>query len=73
MNVAPFHPDPRILEPFAFFSITAAALAAGLVLRKALYRFLPADDPRWMFIAQVLLYGGTFIVIAVSIWVRHRG
>jgi len=73
MNVAPFHPDPRILDLFAFFAITAGALAAGLVLRKALNRFLAEDDPRRMFIAQVLLYSGAFIVIVVSTWLRHRG
>jgi Kef-type K+ transport system membrane component KefB len=73
MNVAPFHPDPRMVTLFEFVGITAAALTAGLVLRKALDRFLPDDDPRRMFIAQVLLYGGTFIVIAVSMWLRHRG
>jgi hypothetical protein len=72
MNVAPFHPDQRILDLFAFFSITAGALAAGLVLRKALNRLLPEDDPRRQLIAQAILYGGTFIVIAVSVWLRHR-
>jgi len=30
-------------------------------------RFLAEDDPRRFYIAQVLLYGGTFIVIAASV------
>jgi DMSO reductase anchor subunit len=72
MNVAPFHPDPRILDLFAFFFITAGALAVGLVLRKALDRFLPEDDPRRQLIAQAMLYGGMFVVIALSVWLRHR-
>jgi hypothetical protein len=53
--------------------ITAAALAVGLALRKLVDRFLDEDDPRRQLIAQALLYGGTFIVIAVSLWFRHRG
>jgi hypothetical protein len=29
-------------------------------------------DPRRQLIAQVLLYGGTFVVVAVSVGLRHR-
>jgi hypothetical protein len=29
-------------------------------------------DPRRQLIAHAMLYGGTFIVIAVSVWLRHR-
>ena len=72
MIVAPFHPDPRVLAIFTGFSLTAAALAVGLMLRKAIGRFLAEDDPRRQLIAQAMLYGGTFIVIAVSVWLRHR-
>jgi hypothetical protein len=36
-------------------------------------RYLPEDDPRRQLIAQTMLYGGTFVVIAVSVWLRHRG
>jgi hypothetical protein len=32
---------------------------------------LDEDDPRRSHIAQVLLYSGTFIVIAASVWLRH--
>jgi len=48
------------------------SLAIGLALRSLHDRFLAEDDPRRFYIAQVVLYGGTFIVIAVSVWLRHR-
>jgi hypothetical protein len=44
----------------------------GLALRRLMGRYLPEDDPRRQLIAQAILYGGTFIVIAVSVWLRHR-
>jgi hypothetical protein len=73
VTVAPFNPTPAgMVALLAMFSITAVALAAGLALRRFLSRWLPADDPRRQLIAQVLLYGGTFIGIAVSVWLRHR-
>jgi hypothetical protein len=52
--------------------VTAAAVVMGLALRKFLGRWLPEDDPRRQLIAQAMLYGGTFIVIAASVWLRHR-
>jgi hypothetical protein len=52
--------------------IAAAALAIGLALRSLIDRFLAEDDPRRFYIAQVLLYGGTFAAIAASVWLRHR-
>jgi hypothetical protein len=44
----------------------------GLALRRVVGRYLAEDDPRRQLVAQVLLYAGTFIVIAVSVWLRHR-
>ena len=43
-----------------------------LALRSSIDGFLAEDDPRRFYIAQMLLYGGTFIVIAASLWLRHR-
>jgi hypothetical protein len=53
-------------------AITAASLAVGLALRRFLGRWLPEDDPRRQLIAQAMLSAGTFIVIAVSVWLRRR-
>jgi hypothetical protein len=41
-------------------------------MRSLIDRFLAEDDPRRLYLAQVLLYGGTFIVIAASVWLRQR-
>jgi hypothetical protein len=73
MNVAPFHPDPRLLDVLWPLYVAAGALAIGLVLRNVVDRFLDEGDPRRQLIAQAVLYAGAFIVIAVSIWLRHRG
>jgi hypothetical protein len=54
------------------FFLAAAALGIGLALRSLIDRFLAEDDPRRFYIAQVLLYGGTFVVITASVWLRHR-
>ena len=72
MTVSPFNPDPRVLVALAPLFIAAAALALGLALRSLIDRFLAEDDPRRFYLAQVLLYGGTFIAIAGSEWLRHR-
>ncbi len=66
MPVIPFRADPRLLAMFAPLFIAAAALVVGLALRNLIDRFLDEDDPRRQLIAQALLYGGTFVVIAVS-------
>jgi hypothetical protein len=71
MTVAPFNPTPRT-RLGVVVSITSLALVAGLMLRRFVGRFLPEGDPRRQLIAQAMLYGGTFIVIAVSVWLRHR-
>jgi hypothetical protein len=48
-------------------------LLIALVLRRVVEdRFLDEDDPRRQYIAQIILYGGTFIVIALTVWRRHR-
>ena len=67
MTVSPFKPDSRLLLVMSPLIITAAALAVGLALRSLIDRFLDEDDPRRFYIAQVLLYGGTFIVVDVSV------
>jgi hypothetical protein len=72
MTISPFNPDARLLVAMWPLFIAAAALAIGLALRRLIDRFLAEDDPRRFYIAQVLLYGGTFIVIATSVWLRHR-
>jgi hypothetical protein len=73
MIVAPIHPDARIITTFAPLFVAAAALAIGLALRRVIDSFLDEDDPRRQVMAQALLYGGTFVVIALSVWLRHRG
>ena len=72
MTVLPFDPDPRLLGAFLALAVTAAAVVMGLALRRLVGRYLPKNDPRRQLIAQAMLYGGTFIVIAVSVWLRHR-
>jgi hypothetical protein len=67
-----FDPDPRLLGAFLALAVTAAAVVIGLAHRRFLSRWLPEDDPRRQLIAQAMFYGGTFIVIAVSVWLRHR-
>jgi hypothetical protein len=69
----PFHGDPRILTLFLPLVIAALGLAIGLTLRRLIDRFLDDSDPRRQLIAQAILYAGAFVVIAVSVWVRHRG
>lgn len=72
MSVLPLHPDPRLLALFEGFFLGAAALAIGLAFRRAVDRYLEEGDRRRQLIAQALLYGGTFAVIALSVWLRHR-
>jgi len=72
VTVLPFEPDPRLLGAFLALVVTAAAVSMGLALRRVVGRYLAEDDPRRQLVAQVLLYAGTFIVIAVSVWLRHR-
>jgi uncharacterized membrane protein YcfT len=73
MNVLPFHPDPRLNAIVAPFAIASVALTLGLLLRRVVNRFLEEGDPRRQLIAQAILYGGTFVVIALSVQLRHRG
>jgi hypothetical protein len=70
--VLPFDPDPRLLGAFLALAMTAAAVVMGLALRRLIGRFLPEDDPRRQLIAQAMLYRGTFIIIAMSVWLRHH-
>jgi hypothetical protein len=42
-----------------------------LALRRFVDRYVGEDDPRREPIAQAILYGGTFTVIEVSMWLRH--
>jgi hypothetical protein len=71
--IVPFHLNPRvraILEPFY---VAAGALALGLAPRRVIDRFLAEGDPRRLYIAQAILYGGAFVIVALSVWLRHRG
>jgi heme/copper-type cytochrome/quinol oxidase subunit 4 len=70
--VLPFDPDPRLLGAFFALVVTAAAVAMGVALRRLVAMYMPEDDPRRQLVAQVLLYAGTFIVIAASVWLRRR-
>jgi hypothetical protein len=72
VTVLPFDPDPRLLGAFLALAVTAAAIVMGLALRRLVGWYLPEGDPRHQLLAQVLLYAGTFIVIAVSVWLRRR-
>jgi hypothetical protein len=73
MNVLPFHPDPRLAATAAPFAIASVALALGLLLRRVVNRFLGEGDPRRRLLAQAMLYGGLFVVLVASVWLRHRG
>jgi hypothetical protein len=73
MTVTPFNPDARLVAVLWPLYVIAAALVAGLALRGFVGRWLLEGDPRRQLIAQVILYVGAFVVIAVSIWARHRG
>jgi hypothetical protein len=73
MMVSPFRPDPRVLVFLEGFTVTSIALAAELALRRFVGRWLPEGNPRRQLIAQAILYGGAFILVAVSVWLRHRG
>jgi len=68
----PIHLDPRVVTTFAPLFIAAAAVAVGLMLRSVVDRFLAEDHPRHFCIAQAPLYDGTFVIIAVSVCLRHR-
>jgi hypothetical protein len=43
-----------------------------VALRRLVAMYMPEDDPRRRLVAQVLLYAGTFIVIAASVWLQRR-
>jgi hypothetical protein len=69
----PFDPDPRVLAMLEPLDVLAAVPPIGLALRRVVVRFLAEGDPRLLHIAKAVLYGGAFIVIAVSLWfLRHR-
>ena len=72
MTVLPFDRDPRLLGAFFALVVTAAAVVIGLGMRRLVGRCLAEDDPRRQLVAQVLLYTGTFVAIAASVWLRHR-
>ena len=72
MNLAPFHPDPRLLGALWPLYAAAGALAIGLMFRRVVDRFLEEDDPRRQLIAQAMLYGGLFVAVVASVWLRHR-
>jgi len=72
VTVLPFNPDERLLATVWPLFAIAAALAIGLMLRSVVDRFLEEGDPRRYYVSQAILYGGTFAIIAVSVWLRHR-
>ena len=63
---------PRVLAMLEAFYVFAAALLVGLVLRRIVDRHLAKSDPRRLHIAQAILYGGVFVLVALSVWFRHR-
>jgi hypothetical protein len=71
-TVLPFHPNARVLAMLEAFYVFAAALLVGLVLRRIVDRHLAKNDPRRLHIAQAILYGGVFVLVALSVWFRHR-
>jgi hypothetical protein len=64
----PFNPDARLLAVLWPLYVIAAALVAGLALRRFVGRFLEEGDPRRQLISQAILYAGAFVEIAVSMW-----
>ena len=72
MNVLPLNPGARIPEVLWPFFAIAAALAIGLLVRSEEDRFLEEGDPRRYYVGQAILYGGTFLLIALSVWLRQR-
>jgi hypothetical protein len=46
--------------------------AIGLARRRMVDRYLEKNDPRRQLIARAIPYGGIFIVVAVSVWLRHH-
>jgi hypothetical protein len=67
-----FNPDARILGVLWPFFAIAAALAISLLVRSVVDRFLEEGDPRRYYISQAILYGSTFVIIAMTVWLRHR-
>ncbi len=70
--VLPFHSYPRGMALCAPFAIVMVGLAIGLLLSRALDALLERDDPRRLLIADAIAYGGTFLAIAVSLWMQWR-
>ena len=68
---AEINSDPRLARIATPFAAAAVALAIALVLRRALNPFLEPDDPRRFLVAQVILYGGTFILVVILLLVRR--
>jgi hypothetical protein len=72
MTVLPFNPDPRLVALLLPVLTGLAALAIGLLVRNVVDRFLEEGDPRRYYVSQAILYGGTFVISAVSVWLQHR-
>jgi hypothetical protein len=71
--VVPFHSDPRALVFVELLSFLAFAVGPGWAVYRLVGRLFEESDPRRQLIAQVLLYVGAFVAIAVTIWETHRG
>jgi hypothetical protein len=68
--VLAFHSQPSILALCVPFAVVAVGLAIGLLLNRALDVVLERGDPRRFVIADAIAYGGTFLAVAVSLWIR---
>jgi hypothetical protein len=53
--------------------LLALAFTLGIVTRRLVKRIPPEGDPRRFLWAQVLLYVGTFVIIAATVVVRLWG
>ena len=67
MIVVPFCSDPRELVFVELLSFLALALGTGWAVHRLIGRLFEESDPRRQLIAQVLLYVGAFVAIAVTI------
>jgi hypothetical protein len=68
--VLALHLRPSFMALCAPFAVVAAGLVIGLLLSRALDVVLERGDLRRLTIADAIAYGGTFLAVAASLWVR---
>jgi|RhiMetdeSRZDD1v2_1073273.scaffolds.fasta_scaffold4191915_2 hypothetical protein len=68
--VLALHSYPHIVALCLPFAVVAAGLAIGLLLSRALDVVLEPGDPRRFVVADAIAYGGTFVAVVVSLWMR---